>query len=245
MPPTTLKIISLNIELDRHFDRIIPFFEQQQPDVILLQEVLEKDIFFLEKSTDMESVYCTQNILGLKHGDFMLGMLTLSKLPITQHTMQYYRRDSSNFPSRRLEGEPELTTRALSITKIAKEQQPFFLVNTHFTWSPNAKPNKDQQIDLPIMCQQLNELPEFILCGDFNAPRGTLIFDTLASQYHDNIPTQITTTIDKNLHKAGDLSIVVDGLFTTPHYQTEDVQIVDGLSDHCAIVATVHRNHAT
>jgi exonuclease III len=33
------KIISLNIEEDKHLERVLPFFKHQQADVILLQEV--------------------------------------------------------------------------------------------------------------------------------------------------------------------------------------------------------------
>jgi hypothetical protein len=32
---------------------------------------------------------------------------------------------------------------------------------------------------------------------------------------------------------------VVDGLFTTPEYKATDVGLVDGVSDHMAIVATI------
>lgn len=92
---------------------------------------------------------------------------------------------------------------------------------------------------MPILLKFLSEIPEFILCGDFNAPRGGIIFDTIASKYKDNIPSEINTTIDKNLHKAGDLKLVVDGLFTTPSYQITSIKIIDSLSDHCAILANI------
>jgi hypothetical protein len=35
---------------------------------------------------------------------------------------------------------------------------------------------------------------------------------------------------------------MVDGLFTTPVYQTSNVKLVDGVSDHMAIVAEIHKN---
>jgi hypothetical protein len=77
------------------------------------------------------------------------------------------------------------------------------------------------------------------MCGDFNAPRGRLIFDRIATKYKDNIPPYVTTTIDKNIHHAGDLQLVVDGLFSTSKYEVRSVQVLDGLSDHCAIIGEV------
>ena len=53
MQQRTLKIISLNIEMDNHFERILPFINEVQPDVILLQEVLGKDKAYLEEMTGM------------------------------------------------------------------------------------------------------------------------------------------------------------------------------------------------
>ena len=34
---------------------------------------------------------------------------------------------------------------------------------------------------------------------------------------------------------------MVDGLFTTPAYKASDVKLVDGISDHMAIVAKINR----
>jgi len=50
-----LKLISLNIEKDRHFDLILPFLKKHQPDVILLQEVFSKDIPKIEEALQMKS----------------------------------------------------------------------------------------------------------------------------------------------------------------------------------------------
>lgn len=234
-----LKIVSLNIEYDRHLDRIIPFLKEQQPDVILLQEVLRKDVDILEEATGQKGVFTVQNILSFEHGDFLFGMLILSGLPILKKETIYYSGDDIHLV-RMHTGEPEKTTRALSIIEVLKGDQRYCLVNIHFTWSPKSRPNAVQHQDLKSVLQHLSKIPEFILCGDFNAPRGTAIFDAIASRYKDNIPLNVVTTIDKNLHKAGDLGIVVDGIFTTPGYQVEAIKVLSDLSDHCALVAEIN-----
>lgn len=233
-----LKIICLNIEMDRHFERILPFFKEQQADVILLQEVLGKDQKLLEEATNMYGIYTIQNIICSEKTEDYLGLLTLSNLPIIKNDHIFYRGDGAQL-IRMTEKEPEKTARALTMIEVVKGHQTYRILNTHFTWTPNGQPNEEQYQDLQYLLTHLIQIPEFIFCGDFNAPRGTPIFDTLAANYKDNIPVHISTTIDKNHHRCGDLGIVVDGVFTTSGYKIMDLQVVDNLSDHCALLASV------
>ncbi len=39
-----MKLININIEGDKHFDRVIPFIERELPDVLCLQEVFKGDL---------------------------------------------------------------------------------------------------------------------------------------------------------------------------------------------------------
>lgn len=234
-----LKIICLNIEMDRHFERILPFFKEQQPDVILLQEVLGKNKELLEKATNMYGIYTIQNIICSEKTEDYLGLLTLSHLPIIKNDHIFYRGDGAQL-IRMTEKEPEKTARALTMIEVVKDHQKYCILNTHFTWTPNGQPNEDQYQDLQYLLTHLTQIPEFVFCGDFNAPRGTPIFDTLAANYKDNIPAHISTTIDKHHHRRGDLGIVVDGVFTTPGYEITELQVIDNLSDHCALLTTVN-----
>jgi hypothetical protein len=96
--------------------------------------------------------------------------------------------------------------------------------------------------------QILGTMGEFVLGGDFNAPRGGEMFSVLSSAYTDNIPLQYKTSLDLTLHRAarergpqlGDK--MVDGLFSTPAYSVSDVRLVDGVSDHMAVVATISKS---
>lgn len=235
--PSSLKIVSLNIEQDRHFDRIIPFLKQHKPDVILLQEVLDTDMTFLEEALHMQSAFSPSSYLMRENSLPQVGVATLSALPMT-HQKVFYRGSEENLPTIK-EGEAHKMARSLLITTVNKNDTNFRLVNVYFTWSPNAQPNAMQYEDLDAISKVLSPRSQFVLCGDFNAPRGTPIFDAFAARYKDNIPPHITTTIDKNLHRAGDLNIVVDGLFTTPSYEVIGIELFDGVSDHWGLVAEV------
>jgi len=238
MPDNYLKIISLNIEQDKHLLNIIPFLQQQKSDVILLQEVFLDNLSFFEKELGMKGIFSVMKILTYKDRQRPWGIATFSALPMAKNFRTYYY-GAHKIPPIGPEGDPLKIARCILLTEFLKENKSYCFANTHFTWTPDGQDSPQQHKDLKDLFQLLSQLSEFILCGDFNAPRGRIIFDKIASKYKDNIPSHITTTIDKNLHRTGDLQLVVDGLFSTPQYQVESVEIFDGLSDHCAILAKI------
>jgi endonuclease/exonuclease/phosphatase family metal-dependent hydrolase len=123
--------------------------------------------------------------------------------------------------------------------EIEKEGETFRVATTHFTWTPDGSADDYQRADVKKLLAILGGMGEFVLTGDFNAPRGGEIFGTLAEKYKDNVPSHYTTSIDGALHRAGPLELMVDGIFSTPGYAVSDVELVAGVSDHKAIVATV------
>src|SRR3989344_3677090 len=125
---------------------------------------------------------------------------------------------------------------------IIKYNNRFTLGTTHFTLSEDGKADENQRRDLEKLLTILNDFEELILCGDFNAPRGEEIFSKISSRYKDNIPLEYETSLDSNLHRAKGLKLMIDGLFTTPHYQAGNVRLIEGVSDHCAITAKISRS---
>lgn len=236
---TNLKIISLNIEFNKHLDLILPFFRKENADVLLLQEVLEENLEFLHKNLQMDYIFIP--LCRVKFSDAVktLGIATFSKIRIIKSKTLHFLGNPKKVPLID-RTEPEKMNRVILVTWISKNSQEFCLINTHFTWAPDGGPNFRQRVDLDKLLKLLIPLEKFVLAGDFNAPRGREIFDTLAKYYKDNIPQNVTTTIDKNLHVAGDLQLVIDGLFTTKSYNTENIRVVGGVSDHCAIIGTIY-----
>jgi len=238
-----IKIISLNIEFNKHYQTIFPFIFAENPDVVLLQEVLKEDLPLFEKNLAMDYKFAPLAKLRFSDGIKILGQATFSKLKIIKSEVLYYRGKKDKLKTINIplidRTEPEKMIRAILVVFVEKDGQQFCLINTHFTWSDMGIPTQSQENDLDKMIKLLSKYKDFVLCGDFNAPRGMKVFDKLASIYKDNIPKEITTTIDKNLHHAGNLGIVVDGLFTTKRYMVEYVKLVDGVSDHKAIIANI------
>ncbi len=177
--------------------------------------------------------------LSSSHTYFGLGILT--NLPIIGHRADWYDGDKRTVPafSRDPITGSIITNKLLLSAEISYNGVAYTFANTHFTWSNDGAVTDRQRESLKKLLEILNTLPEFVLAGDFNAPRGREIFTAIAEKYRDNIPLNYLTSIDKNLHRAGDLGLMVDGLFSTPEYEITDVKLSDGVSDHMAVTALI------
>lgn len=146
----------------------------------------------------------------------------------------------SSYYSDQHESLKERTTSGVLVAAISfKDGETFIIANTHGVWTQDGRVTPYQLRAIDRLLAGLGTIPKLILCGDFNAPRGRQAWARIGQVYADNIPSEVTTTIDGGLHRAGYLLHVVDGIFSTPHYTVKDVRIISGLSDHCAIVAEI------
>lgn len=222
-----LKLITLNVEKDRHWDRIIPLLERENADVVCMQELFPKDLEMLKKRFGYNATY-------LNIDDREEGIALLTTLPLTDMRHECYN-----------------ANRGMIWGTVVKDGVPYTIGVTHFTWTPNGEPDDAQRRDAPALLRIIENIPELILCGDFNAPRGNNeIYQLFTKKLIDRIPKEITSTLDTNLHHAAKDPIektrlerfVVDYIFSTPEYSVENVRKVCGVSDHCAIVGVVASN---
>lgn len=244
-----MKLISINIEGHRHLhERVLPFLLREKPDVVCLQEVFEVDVPVIEQALGMKGhfkpmVVVKEVNIHIRHALGVLGVAQFTRLPIQNlQTLYYVGGANQRTPLFFENNNPNSMHRPLLWMTVSDGNQNFTIATTHFTWSTAGESTEEQQRDLDALFKILEMIPEFVICGDFNAPRGKATFARLAERYIDNIPPEITTTIDGTFHKAGQLDFMVDGLFSTSGYQVSGVRIVDGLSDHKGIVAEITRS---
>ena len=250
MGQETIKLISLNIEMAKHLDLTRAFLEKEKPDVVCMQEVYEQDLKAFGKNLGMNAVFGQMNLLGrdnrLEPPFTPYGIGMLSVLSIQRVHRAYYQGDEESAKEYVFNGNPQDDHYLLLYGNIKQGSSTFTVGTTHFMWTPHGNPDDFQRKDLQSLLAILQGIPEIVLCGDFNAPRGGEIFDTLAQHYKDNIPLEYHTSIDANLHrdasKIREKSLMVDGLFTTLAFRCSNVRLVGGVSDHLAIVAEVRRN---
>lgn len=239
----SLKLLFVNIEGDTHLKRVVPFVLEKKPDVLCMQEVLEKDVPLFKETFKMDGLFVPSiyiknpNTVNLTPGT-NLGGLLLTNLPIQNKDHTTYVQDGSGIPVFSQENASGGNKTIISAT-VTKNNTDFRVITAHFTWSPNGEASPIQKEHIGKLLSALEQYDEFVLCGDFNAPRGKEIWEKIAGKYKDNIPLEITTTMDQNLHKVKGLEYVVDGIFTTPQYRAHNVQVIDGVSDHMALYAEI------
>ena len=238
-----IKLVQLNIEGSKHLELVIPFLRKQNPDIACLQEVKQQDLARIEEALSMKSFFAPMHsgTAGIN------GNAILSRLPIMPRTLERYGGYAGEGLIDYVHGDP--TKKAahasskfmLSVADIEKEGEAFRIATTHFPVTPHGEATDFQREDMKNLLALLKEEGEFVLTGDFNAPRGGEIFAQLAGAYKDNIPASITTSIDGQLHRAGQLPHMVDGIFSTPGYSVSSVEGHTGVSDHWAFSAEVSK----
>lgn len=236
-----LRLVSVNIERSKHLDRVIPFLHTENPDVVCMQELNEWDVEHFKKELSMEVSYVPLGINPKEQhhpdGPGVIGIGIFSR-SIISATTYFYRGRAENG---RVSVHHLLQNLALLVCEIKHEDTIFRVITTHFTWTPDGLPTELQRTDCTHMLESLESIDQFILCGDFNAPRGGEIFTRIANRYTDTIPPEYISSIDGDLHRAGPLPYMVDGLFSTPEYVVSGVRLQNAVSDHCAIVARIEK----
>lgn len=240
-----MKIVSINIEIDRHHDTVNALIEKEKPDVICFQELLEENFEYFKKTYGKDGIFLPAAYLshptqgGPQNRRFGLGIFSNS---IINSGYSYYVGNESHiavsFEEYFRNGLPQEEHGLLWIDSVF-EGNVYRIATTHLPATHLGQVTEFQLNTIDSMCTVLDTIGEFILIGDMNAPRGFEAWSRLAARYTDNIPPEYMTSLDQNLHRVKGLMYVVDGLFTTKKYTAHNVKLVDGVSDHMAIVGEV------
>lgn len=251
------RLVSLNIEHAKHLSRVIPFLRETDPDIVCLQELNEPDIPCIAEALGYENrIYAPMTRFSHDAGPRIVsGIGIFSHRPaITTRVDYYWGEPGSVVDFDETDVDTKMKTEKFAVVSCEVEHNSSALkvAMTHFIWTPKGDADDYQREGARRLLAILNGYGEFVLCGDFNAPRVHKgapgeIYTMFASRYKDNIPLEYETSIDVTLHRSGKLrpeelaDKMVDQLFTTPAYRADNVQLISGVSDHMAIVADVSR----
>ncbi len=245
MQTQRIKLVSVNIERDWHYETVFAFLKAEKPEVVCLQEILDRDIPRFKKELQMEGLFVPTAIANLGRGTEALakagiknGNAIFTSLPISLSNSFSYCECGDDGVTH----ETRNFHKVLVYLTVEKGDKSFSIATTHFTWTPNGESNDEQRRNMTALLKVLTSFPELILCGDFNAPRGGEIWGALAARYQDNIPLTYDSSLDPFLHRLlNSKKLVVDGLWSTPHYRVSGVRLVEGVSDHKAVVGLVEK----
>ena len=238
----SLKLVSLNVEYSKHVEPAISFLADRKPDVACIQELYERDIPRMSEAIGSSAhFFVPMTLHSTEHPPEAMGIAIFSRHGIAHPRAEYYRGSPDSVPTQDPRDAATFNNKnqMMIFGEIEKNGTTFTIGTTHFTWTPDGQPTESQRTDMRSLLQVLEAAGECVFCGDFNVPRGGELWAMLASRYTDNVPPHYTTSIDGNLHRRGQLNLMVDGIFSTPRYSVSDFEMVSGVSDHCALDATV------
>lgn len=236
-----MKIVSVNIEGKKHLPRIENLIITEEPDVLFLQEIFESDVKFFADLLGGDGYFVSMSYK--EHFEERQGIATFSKHPVTYEPILLSQRDEKLAQYSGRSYEDRLRSQdfyVLLATVTDKDNSVFTFANTHLPVTEKGEVTEYQIKVIQALSRALGGL-SVVLVGDSNAPRGGEAFAKIAAHYVDNIPAEYTTSIDNALHRAAPLELMIDMLFSTPEYLTQNVRLVTGVSDHCAICAEVMR----
>jgi endonuclease/exonuclease/phosphatase family metal-dependent hydrolase len=240
----SLELLTLNIEGDRHLDRVCDAISRHLPDVVCLQEVFEADCAQLAATGPYQLMHAATAGPNTKRESGAVpkgtwGLAVLTRIPVHTQTVISYA-DASGCRSGQQTSD---FRRAVAVTELMCNARPFRIATTHFTWSPGGCISEEQRQDFSQLKKIMGHHPDYLLCGDLNAPRGGELFAKFTDDMAlvDHVPPTVLTTIDAKYHRAGALELVVDAILATPEYRVGNVRVLDGLSDHKGLMVTVDR----
>lgn len=248
-----LRLVSINIERAKHLDVILPFIEKENPDILCIQELREQDVpLFVQPGYD--HIYAPMLRHPADGEPSVIGVGIFSKHALSEKRAEYYKGNADEIPDHDPESDDKGSQMNCVLTSalLMHEDRAFRIATTHFTWAAKGGTNEAQQRDVLRLFDILESFDEFVLCGDFNSPRGTGIFNEIVARYKDNIPLHYDWSIDLPRHVFGDsirreaalqgrAGYMVDGLFSTGDIEVSNVRLQDGVSDHMAIVARIQK----
>ncbi len=241
-----LRLISLNIEMEKHLDLVTEFFRSHPADVICVQEIFEADVPLLEAAADSSCFFIPMEKYQSPRGPEVRGLGIFSRLPLMDTAIGLYAGNAGALTEFIEEETPEAKFNSqkyvLALATVEKDGVSYRIGTTHFPWTPDGEADDLQRRGLTAFLDVVGKCGELVFCGDFNAPRGKEIFSGIAACYRDNVPERYESSIDGTIHRVGPLPYMVDGLFSTPDYKVEDVEMMGGVSDHCALLATIEKN---
>lgn len=247
-----LKLISINIETNKHYGRILPFFQNENPDVICLQEAPETFAVELQK-LGFETFFTPMCLAkdSTSDGLITMGLMFASKHPFESKAIYYHKPtdeivlfDRSDFHN--------TVSAAYIFSSFNTPEGIYNIVTTHPLKTKDGTEDEFQTGIIKVLLEKLADEESHIICGDFNIPRGyNSNYNLITDNYRDCIPDTYKSSLDKELHVKGHTEpngpitevYMVDYVFTQPPYQVENVRLEFGLSDHAGIVAEINKTN--
>ena len=262
-----LTLLHLNIERNKHTDKVIKLLKETEPEIVCLAEAMHKDVKYISKELGYEYVFSPMIDLKVKNDIEQEGSAILSKFPIKD--FKIYRYDDEILEKPPIHDLNDLNPQdgqrpkdrfsyinALLVTKIEKEGNEINISTTHFPVVDHTTPghqnhelsNAQNLIDIEHSENYLDKLIKIIrnikapliFTADLNSPRGEYFYDTIAEELIDQVPTNVDSTLDPLLHRVPGLKLVVDTIMTSSDIAVNNFELIENVSDHKGLMVSLN-----
>jgi endonuclease/exonuclease/phosphatase family metal-dependent hydrolase len=265
-----LNILHLNVERNKHTENVLELIKNKNPDIVCLEEAMYKDVLNISSTMGFELAFSPRVIIKQGNGDTdKEGSAILSRYPIkdvkenrydsnTKKELFVYTEDkiiSKN--GKRPEGRFLLRSNLLTCSVEYSKDKMVTIATTHFPVVDHSTPGlPDHDFDdikdiseIENMDSYLYKLITFIkslkapiiFTADLNNTRGEYIYDTIAHELIDIVPSSVISTIDPKLHiKGNELKLCVDTIMISPDISSNNFEVIEGVSDHKTLLASIN-----
>ncbi len=243
-----VKLINLNIWHGgwRLWDNILEYLKQEQPDILMLQEVYMSEEEAVEPY--LKTVASLQKEIGLKyefqsaevvistgHEMAPIGNAIMSRFPLIEPTINVVHGRSDVLQV--FEDNPALFAnypRHLLHAGIGIDGTIYNIMTTHGVWAPDGVETESQKSMGKKISQYLHGKPNVILSGDFNINENSECIMGLEEHLVNIFKGERTTSFNlKHKSKPGYAEAVVDFIFASQNIKVLEHRTADAdVSDH-------------
>jgi endonuclease/exonuclease/phosphatase family metal-dependent hydrolase len=248
------KLLTVNVEGDKHLERVKPFIAEENPDIVCLQEAFREDALWLV-GTEYQIEFLPMCLKVRRDGSLgHWGIAICTRTPAWKVVRDYYYQPTTTYvPADDTSADTKRKTYWQGVVGVTVDDGglDITICSTHFTWTPNGASNENQKTDMPRLLAFTDELDPHVLCGDFNVPREQNdVYPLITEKYTDHVPLHYKTSMFVPLHRVKDDPIeskrigqfMVDYILSTPGaYTVSNVEMRGNVSDHYALVAYIER----
>ena len=226
-----LKILSWNIWVDGHFDKIKEFLSATNADIIGLQEVLENDperdvISFLTDQGYQHVFAMTEHAWGGKN--YKIGPALFTKLPITDSGVFFINDEDK---------------RAVAWMDIQVNGEPISFFSVHLVHAHQKKSEK-KEFEVAHIIEKLPSNRAIVL-GDFNATPESNVIQTMRQTLRDtdtnDLPTWSVYKEGCGVCQLDEVNTKLDYIFTSNDLKAHSFTVHNSdASDHLPISVIVN-----
>lgn len=248
------KLLTVNIEGDKHLERVRPFIAEENPDIVCLQEAFRDDVQdLLGSEFQIEFLpMCLKERMDSSLAPW--GVAIATRIQAHQVIREYYQQPTTTlvpYDGVTIHTKRKTIWQGVVGVTIEDGDKMLTIFTTHFTWTPDGASNEYQASDMKALLSFLETQEPHVLCGDFNVPRKQNdMYPVLAAHYTDHVPQEYVTSMYVPLHRTKDDpvegprvgSFMVDYILSTPMaYSVSPADMRGNVSDHCALISTIEK----